>query len=650
MAASQDPKLAGVEAQSLRTDVIPDPDQPPDRGGLWGHVATALAVFAGLLHLYTGLFGVFSASVQRAAHWGLLAALVFFIYPARRQRKTGVTVFDLVLVAGVAVATIYLLANWQNRLLRVFMPSPQELVMGTMMIVITLEAARRTAGWFLSLTALIFLVYAQLGPYLPGILRHRGYSLSRVVSFLYSTTEGIFGTPIGISATFIILFILFGAFLNESGGGKFFIDLAYAVAGRFRGGAAKTSVISSALMGTISGSPIANAVTTGTFTIPLMRRNGYPNHVACAVEAAASTGGMIMPPVMGAAAFIMAEYLRVTYTDVAIAAAIPAVLYFVAVFLMVDFEAQRRGIVSLPSESLPDVRKTLRQGGHLLIPLAALIYFLLDRWSPMKAVVWSTLILVAVSWLRRETRLDLPRVLRALDTGVRNAAPVATACAAAGIILGIVSMTGLGVTFSSSLLELSRGNLLLALVITMVASLILGMGLPATAVYLVLATLAAPALESMGVQPIAAHMFVFYFGIISTITPPVALTAYAAAGIGGANPARVGWSAFGLGIVGYIVPFMFVYSPSLLMVGTTWKILGSVVTALLGVYCIAASVTGYLKGRIGVVARTALFIAGLFLIRPGLVTDAVGIGLLALAWLIGDRFGPGQAVAGGPSR
>ena len=524
---------------------------------------------------------------------------------------------------------------WRAQLTRVGFPSSAEVLLGVIMILVILEAARRTAGLVLAATAIVFLVYALAGPYSPGFLAHRGYSLPRLVSFLFMTSEGIYGIPLGVSSTYVVLFVLFGAFLNRMGGGKLFIDAAYAVTGRFRGGPAKTAVLSSGLMGTISGSAIANVVTTGTFTIPLMKQMGYHPDVAGAVEAVASTGGMIMPPVMGAAAFIIAQYLGIPYAQVAWAALIPAVLYYLCVFFIVDMEAAKHGLRGLPAAQLPSLSRSLAQGGLLFVPILVLIALILRGVSPTKAVFWSTILVFAVAFVHRPTRPNLTTILGALEDGAKNSISVAISCACAGLIVGVISLTGIGVKFSSSLIELSHGSIFLALVYTMIASIILGMGMPATAVYVIQAALNVPALVQMGVAPLAAHLFVFYFSVVACITPPVALTAYAAAGISGGHPGKTGWNAFWFGCVAYIVPYIFVYSPCLLMQGTAWAIVSAFATAAVGTYLLAAGIEGFFIIRRSLIERVLLFLAGVALIIPGGATDVLSLPLVAVVVVLG---------------
>lgn len=598
-------------------------------------IVVAISFIAGLFHLYTGGIGSISSMAQTSIHWLFMSILVFLIYPKKKEK---LNLFDISFAAVALVSSLYIVMTWKNRVDRISSAlNPLELLIGFLLIVVVLEAARRSSGSVLAITALIFLCYAKVGPYMPGILFHKGYSVSRIVSFISFSENGIFGSALNISSTFIVLFVLFGAFLNGCNGGKLFIDIAYSLTGWARGGPAKTAILSSMLMGCISGSPVANVVTTGTFTIPLMKRAGYESHEACAVEAVASTGGMIMPPVMGAAAFIMAEYLNISYGKVMTAALIPAVLYYMSLFFMVDFVSLKKRLLGMPKSDLPPIRRTMRQSFHLFIPIAGLIYFLIAGWSPMKTVFWAITVLVVIACMRKSTRMSLKGVIEAISDGIISTIPVAVACAAAGIIVGVVGLTGLGVKFSSSLMALSGGSQILGLVYTMFASLVLGCGLPATAVYIILASIAAPALVQMGITPLAAHLFVFYFGIISTITPPVALTAFAAAGIGDANPTKVGGTAFAYGIAAYIVPYMFVFSPSLLMEGDVIGIFIAIITSLFGVYVISSGVVGYFKCNLKLYERIIMFISGIMLVKPGIYTDIAGLMLFFIIVIISKK-------------
>ena len=439
-----------------------------------------------------------------------------------------------------------------------------------------------------------FLAYAYFGAYLPGFLSHRGYSIERIVSHMYFTTEGILGIPLGVSATFIFLFILFGAFLEKTGIGKLFIDIADAIAGWAAGGPAKVAVITSALEGTISGSSVANTVGSGSFTIPMMKKLGYRPEFAGAVEAAASTGGQIMPPIMGAAAFLIAEFIGMPYVDIAKAAAIPACLYFLGIFIEVHFEAKRCGLKGKTWEQIPRVMTVLKERGHLFVPLIAIIYILMEGFTPAYAALIGLGLSVVAGMLKKATRMSIPDIVNALESGARGALGVAIACATAGIIVGVVTLTGLGLKMANGLIDLAGGHLLLTMFFTMITSLILGMGVPTTANYVITATMCAPALVLLGVPLLAAHLFVFYFGIIADITPPVALAAYAGAGIARANPFWTGVTASKLAIGAFIVPYIFVLNPAMVLIGTTPYLLTmNLVTAFGGMFGIGAAMIGF---------------------------------------------------------
>lgn len=599
-------------------------------------VVSGMCVAAGLYHLWAGINPV-STMTLRTIHWFIVVVLVFMNYPAVKGGKLLRWYDWLGLTLGLASA-LYVMAIWPSRNQLLASSDPLFMVldniMGCILLLVVIEATRRTTGIAMAITAGVALVYLfWLGPFMPGIFLHKGYSFARVMPYMMFTTEGIFGIALGTCASFIVLFVLFGSFLQQTGGGKFFIDSAFSVAGRFRGGPAKTAVISSALMGTISGSPIANVVTTGTFTIPLMKEAGYDPETACAVEAVASTGGMIMPPMMGAAAFIMAEYLNKPYGEICIAALIPALLYYAVLFLIVDKEAAKKGILGLSPDQLPKFSGAMRDAGHLLIPLVVLIVCLFNNYSPQKTVFWSIAILVAVSSLKKNTRLNANTLLASFRDGIIQVIPVATACAAAGIVVATISMTGLGVRFTSSIVNISGGNPFIALVFTMFASLILGMGLPAAAVYIVVAVVAAPALVNMGFTPIASHMFVFYFGIISTITPPVALTAFAAAGLSkGASATNVGFKAFLYAILAFVLPYVWMYEPSFLLDAPILQIIPNVLIAATGVFFIASGTVGYMFKSINAMGRIVCYLIAILMFFPVLTVNYIGfvLGLLCV--------------------
>ena len=593
--------------------------------------AAALALFS----LYSAMFGVFQDMVQKGAHLAVVLLLVFLASCRRRtaESRYWLSAVDACLMAGAFAVVFYHVVFHEAVANRWGELTELEYWLAIGCIAVLLEATRRAIGWAIVILALVFLLYAMLGPHLPGMLAHRGYSAERILAQLYLGGGGIFGTPLGVSATFVILIIIYGAFLEHSGAGRVLMDIATGATGRSRGGPAKASVVGSSLMGMISGTAVANVLTTGTISIPLMKRNGYQPHVAGAVEAVASTGGQLMPPVMGAAAFIMADMIERPYLDIARAAIIPAVLYYVVLFTVVHLEAVKRGIPVLARSELPGVTNTLRTGGHLLISLPVFVYLLLIGYSVMYAAFWAVVVSVGASFLRRRSMLSPRRFAAALVASVDAVIPVAVACATAGIIIGIISLTGLGLKFSTLVVTISGGNLLVALVLTMIASLILGMGLPTAAAYILVATLVAPALVGMGVDLMAAHLFVFYGAMLSSITPPVALAAYSAAGIAGANPMRIALTAVSFGAAAFVVPLFFVYDTALIGVGSPSAIGVALGTGIVGALCIAATIQGWALVRTRWPERIALGVSAVCLISPGVQADLVGIAL-ALAALI----------------
>lgn len=609
---------------------------------IFSGIVMVVSVALCLFQMYAGGISNISSMTLRTIHWTVISAVAIVSYPAVKGKET-MRWYDYILLAASLFATIYVAVVWPTRTIQVSTNDPLfstlDKVAFLVMTLVILEIARRTTGLALTVTAAIALIYLMfLGPYMPGIFRHRGYSLSRVAPFLLFSSEGVYGSALGTSASFIMLFVLFGDMLEAAGAGKFFIDIAYGIAGRFRGGPAKTAVVSSALMGCVSGSSIANVVTTGTFTIPLMVSSGYKKNSVCAIEAVASTGGMIMPPMMGAAAFILAEYVGVSYGEVCWAAILPAVLYYLGLFLCVDKEAAANGLVGQKKEDLPKPLVILKQKGYLLLPLVILIYCLVRSFSPQKTVFWTILILIAISYLRKESRITPRKACEAMKSAVKGMAPVAAACAAAGLIVGAINLTGVGVNFTSSITRLSGGSPFVALLMTAIAALILGMGLPPVAVYIVVSTVVAPALTQMGFSLFASHLFVFYFGIIGTITPPVALTAYAAAGlIEGASAFKVGVRAFLYGIVAFIVPFVFMYDEAFLLSGTPGHVILAVVTAILALDFISAMLIGYFTTRINWFGRIVCLLVGILLFLPNTYTSLVGIVLAGVMFFLGKK-------------
>ncbi|HEV8340061.1 MAG TPA: TRAP transporter permease [bacterium] len=613
---------------------------------LAGPFATAVGIVAGgmaLFHLYTARFGLLEALRQRSLHLAFVMVLVFLLYPARR-RWAGATRFGAVDVAlaGVGAAVmLYLFVNHQSLAERAGRPEGRDLLIGVLGTLVVLEAGRRVLG-VLPFIAAAMLIYPFVGHLLPGSLAVPPVSLPRVIEHMFLTTEAIFGIPVGVSASFVFMFVLLGAFLERTGLGQLFVDIAISLAGWMTGGPAKVSVLSSAFVGTISGSSVANVVADGVFNIPLMKRLGYHPVFAGGVEAATSVGGQLMPPVMGAAAFVMAEYLEIPYLTIAKAAALPAIFYFLAVGLMIHFEAKRLGLRGLPRDQLPAIGGVLWSRGYLVAPLVAVVAFLFRGYSPMMAAFWGIAVSAGVHvitvwkegaaarrpWLDR-ARLYVEEIWTILVYGTRNALTVAVATAVVGIILGVVTLTGIGLKFVGLTVALGQHNLFLTLVFVAAACTIIGSGIPTTATYIILAAIAAPALSQLGVMPLAAHLFIFYFGVIADLTPPDALAAYAAAGIARSDPLRTGFAATRLALAGIIVPFVFVYSPALLLQGGgLGEVLLTSLTGLLGVIALAAGASGYLLAPARPLDRVLLIAAAIALIFHKPSWDLVGLVLL----------------------
>ena len=603
--------------------------------GFMKKVVAAIAITFSVFQLYTAIFGVLDAHLQRAVHLGFAMALVFLLYPTLKSwSRTKLHPFDLLLAVVGAATPAYIVIMYQELALRSGIPTTEDVIIGVLGILVIIEATRRVVGIPMLVVVLFFLSYAFLGPYMPAVIAHRGLTVEQLVSHLYFTTEGIFGIPLGVSSTFIFLFILFGAYLESTGLGKFFIDLANAVAGWASGGPAKVAVISSALMGTVSGSSVANVAGTGSFTIPMMKKLGYKKEFAGAVEAASSTGGQIMPPVMGAAAFLMAEFVGIPYIEIVEAAIIPAALYFIGVLLGVHLEAKKENLQGIPRSELPNAFQLLKEKGHLEVPLIVIVYLLVTGVTPMRAALYAIILTIVASSLRKSTRMKPIEIVQGLENGARGVLGVVIACASAGIIIGVVTKTGIGLKLASGLIDLAGGLLIPTMLFTMITSLILGMGVPTTANYVITSTIAAPALIQLGVPLLAAHMFVFYFGIIADITPPVALAAYAASGISKGRPIITAVNASKLAIAAFIVPYIFVVSPELLLIGgSTETIILSVITALFGMIGISSSMMGYLAARSTALERIIQFVAGFMMLVPGIYTDIPGIILLALVFI-----------------
>lgn len=611
--------------------------------GIFASGITAVTASAAIINIVFLTLYPIDPWVLRSFHLSAAIALIFVLFPPWRESGKISLAFDSVIAALALVPTAYIYLNLDALLGRYgVLPTSWDVFFGLLVIGCLLEATRRTVGIALPIIAVIFLGYCLYGNLAPGLLWHRGYSLERVVSIMFSG-DGIYSTPLGVSATYVIMFIVFGSFLQISGGLKYFIDLAFALTGHRRGGPAKVSLMSSALMGTISGSAVGNVVTTGSFTIPLMKRVGYHPRFAAAVEAVSSTGGQIMPPVMGAGAFIMADVTGIPYATIAIAATIPALMYFFTIFWIIDFEAGFLGLK--PAERQINVMRTLLKGVHLLLPLAVLLYCLIIRqMSPIGAGVWAIGATILLSWLSSEkaNRLGPKNAIQAFSDGFAAVAPIAVTCATAGIVIGVFSLTGVGAVLARQMTQLAGDNLFILLVLVMLLCLILGMGLPTVAAYAIAAsTVAAPLLEA-GIEPLNAHLFIFYFACLSTITPPVALSSFAAAAIAGENAMKVGWTALKLAATAYILPFLFVFGPELLLKGEPLAILSALVSALVGVVFLAAGLQGWMIARLNWPLRVLSIFGGLAFMYPGLASDAIGVilGLLTVAGQLRGRSSP----------
>jgi TRAP transporter 4TM/12TM fusion protein len=598
--------------------------------GFLNLMIVGIAVGFSLFHLYTSFFGILPALRHRAIHLTFTLVLLYLLYPTARGRLRSKFYFlDISIALLSIVMGAYIYVQYEYLSFRIGLPNAYDVWFGFLTTILILEATRRVVGWPMPLVAIFFIAYGFFGQYLPGPLAHRGLAFEDVFSSLYYTLEGIYGIAIGVSSTYIVLFVIFGAFLGKSGASEFFFNFAQSLFGTVRGGPAKVSVLSSSLFGTVSGSAIANVMVDGWLTIPLMKRVGFKPHVAGAIEAVASTGGQIMPPIMGAAAFIMAEFLGIPYYKVALAACIPALLYYFSLFMMIDLEAAKCGLSGLKRSELPKMKDVILSQGHLFIPFFVLLFMLVVMfYTPIKAGFYSILSVILVSYFRKSTRMDLRKIFESLKEGGINTLSVASACACAGIIVGMFTLTGLGMKLSTILLVLSGGKLLPLLILVGACCIILSMGMPTTVVYIILATLAAPPLIKLGIPPIAAHLFVFYYGLLSHITPPVALSAYAAAGLAKSPPMKTGFAAWRIGLAGFIVPFMFVYGPALLMRGSLIETLIACITALTGVFALASSLQSHLFRTFPWWQRVIPFASSLLLIKAGIKTDLLGLALL----------------------
>ncbi len=598
-------------------------------------VICLLAAFS-IFQLYTGIFGVMDAMLQRSIHLAFGLTLVYLLYPSSKKfSRTSLHPLDIILAVLAAAVTLYVFINYEDLVFRAGRVTTIDMIVGVIAIILVLEAARRVIGWPMVIIALAFIAYALLGPMIPGELAHRGVKIEDLVQHLFYTTEGIFGIPIGVSSTFIFMFLLFGAYLEKTGMGEFFIDLANSIAGGSAGGPAKVAVISSGCMGTLTGSSVANVVGTGSFTIPMMKKLGYKPEFAGAVEATASTGGQLMPPIMGAAAFLMAEFTNTPYVNVIAAAVIPALLYYLGVWSGVHFEAKKLGLEGMTKDKLPKVSKVMKERGHLLVPILIVLYLLIAGYTPIRAALGAIASSIIVSAIKKDTRLSLKDVFEGLVNGARSALTVIAACATAGIIIGVVTQTGLGLKMGSVLVSVANGKLILTLFFTMLTSLILGIGVPTTANYVITSTIAAPALVLLGVPVMAAHMFAFYFGIVADVTPPVCLAAVAASGVAKSEPMRTGVQAARLAIAAFLIPYIFVYSPQLLLIDVNaMQIIIIIITSIVGIISVASALTGYFITNMTTIERLIFLVGGVMLVTTNIAVNGVAIIFLAVGYLM----------------
>ena len=610
--------------------------------GLVRPLAGAIAVAMALYHMWVIVVGPPEAILFRGTHLLFALVLTFLLFrrTSAEAERGAPSVVDYAMLAVAAAPILYLFWNYDyvvNRIYYIDDLSWSDMLMGAVLVLAIMEATRRLIGWALPITAIVFLLYGLYATHDP----------ERMIDQLFMTTEGVFGIPLGVSAGYVMIFVLFGSFMERTGTGQLFMDFSMGLTGHTAGGPGKVAVVSSSLFGTISGSAVANVMITGPISIPLMKRTGFPAAFAGGVEAVASTGGQIMPPIMGAAAFVMAEFLGVSYLQVTIWALMPAALYYLACFGAVHFEAKRRGLSGIPRSELPHVRSVLRERGHLFAPAGIILLVLFLGYSAPLAALCGTLACFPVAALRRSTRgyVRLPIVIDALVDGARNALSVALACACAGIIIGMVALTGAGIVFTQVVIALAQNHLLLALLLTMVAGIVLGMGMPTTPAYIVMTSLLVPALIKLGVVAPAAHMFAFYFAILSAITPPVALAVYSAAGLARSDIWTTGWAAVKIGAAGFIVPFMFVYEPALLFIGDWVSVVSVAVTATCGALLLAAGLHGYLLRAALPWERVALIAAAFCLIKPGIWTDLLGFGLAATVAVSQHRLRSGAPMA-----
>lgn len=604
-------------------------------------VAMAYKIFAILVTLYHLVFasGFWMPETlkHRSLHVSMILILAFAMYPATKKASRKIIAwYDYILIALSAAVPLYMWLDYFNIINRAGKPNSMDVIIGTLLTLLVLEATRRVCGMALPILGVIFILYSLMGTKqglipvnIPGIFLHRGYTWQKLMSHFFANTEGIYGSSVNVASTYIFLFIAFGEIMNKCGMGKFFNDIANALAGGSKGGPAKVAVVASGLLGMINGAAVAVAVTTGSFTIPLMKKTGYDNEFSGAIVATGSVGGQLMPPVMGAAAFIMAETLGIKYSTLLVSAIIPAVIYYMGILLQIQMRAEKMGMQGTPKDQLPKVGEVMKEYGHLAIPLVFLIYMLFfSGKTVIMAAFYTILFTIVVAQLRPNTRMSLNDIIDAMVASAKSTVSVAIACACVGIIVGVCSITGFALNMASTIIQIGGQSLMFTLMFTMVTCMILGMGLPSIPSYIITSTIAAPALVTLGIPPIAAHMFCFYFAMFANLTPPVALAAFAAAGIAGGSPMKTGWASVKLALAGFILPYMFVYNTELLLLDTPIaKGIQVAITAAIGVFLISVAVEGFLFRKVNAVLRILCFAGAYLLIDSGLITDIIGIAI-----------------------
>lgn len=631
---------ASAEMQSKSEEIIKKLDKESTTrtfSGFMKKLFFVLCILVSCYHLYTATFGPPLTLIHRSIHVSMMLVLTFLMYPMTKKSSfTTPSIIDWLLVAASLAAPIYITTDYQGFVERAGNANTMDMAMATLLVFLVLEASRRVSGNVLSLLSLVFIAYGIFGRSMPGMFMHRGYDWTSLSNHFFANTEGIYGTSVNVAASYIFLFILFGAVMSKSGMGQLFNDLALSLAGHTKGGPAKVSVIASGFLGSINGSAVANVVTTGAFTIPLMKKTGYSKEFAGAVESAASVGGQLLPPIMGAAAFIMAEMLGVKYSSIIVWAAIPALLYYLGIIIQVQLRASKDGLVGLPKEQLPVLKTVLNARGHLLLPVFFLLYMLFfSGTTVVYSAVLTIVVTIVVAQLKKDTRMSVRDMIDALANGAKQTVSVAIACACVGIIIGVCSKTGFGLTMANTIIALGGTSILFTLIFTMITCMILGMGLPSIPAYIITAAIAAPALSKLGIAPAAAHMFSFYYAMFANLTPPVALASFAAAGLSGGDPMKTGVASVKLAIAGFIVPFMFVFSPQLMLINTTliegaW----TAITACIGVFLLAVAVEGYFLAKVAVWMRAVILVGALALMNPGIVTDGIGIAACVVLYLV----------------